>query len=271
MKATILFILPFFFILFTGCGEKELKSLWTDGAITVDGDIDDWITGTIYLKKLNAAFAVKNDSANLYLYLITRDRELKRRILNMGFTLWFGEENSKEKKSGLRFPGRFQGKVSLKDMKNGPQDEEEMIAALEDINTRLDVVQTEDEKTKRIPLSRFGSSDIQAKLGYSKSNLICEIRMPFKSGDGKKALIEIVPGKTCMIGFVTNPIDKRLRNQQMNSAGRSGGGGRRGMGFDGDGIGGGGKMGGRSGKHGGNTISKEKSFWAKVLLAETEN
>ncbi|MDP4175665.1 MAG: hypothetical protein Q8933_16940 [Bacteroidota bacterium] len=103
-----LYNLAFLLILISGCGGLEIKSLWKDHDIKIDGKDDDWKNGT-YIKDANCSFYACNDQNALYICIVSTDRALARRAMIQGLTVWV-ESDKEDNKFGIHYPlGRIGG------------------------------------------------------------------------------------------------------------------------------------------------------------------
>jgi len=92
-------------ILLMGCSSVvQLTSDWKTAEITIDGNHNDWETSLYNLEKTNINIGVLNDTENLYICLISYDRNVRRQILDGGFTVWFDPAGGTDEKYGIKFP-----------------------------------------------------------------------------------------------------------------------------------------------------------------------
>lgn len=88
-----------------GCDEVELQSQWREDPITIDGIGTDWAQNTPYLnEKPRILVSVMNDKENLYIRLMTRDRQAQMMFIRAGFITWIDDGGGTEKKFGVQFP-----------------------------------------------------------------------------------------------------------------------------------------------------------------------
>jgi len=83
--------------------KKEAASQWRSAEIKIDGADSEWSGALAYFEKTRLAYALRNDSSDIYLCL-EFEPEIRRQVSMFGFTVWF-DANGKEKKTfGVRFP-----------------------------------------------------------------------------------------------------------------------------------------------------------------------
>ena len=97
------FFISLFFFLFAGCsGTRDVQSLSNENQIKIDGLYSDWDNLT-YIKGENIAFGFRNDSDNLYLCMVTNDRNKIMKILRGGLDIWLDPGDSGNR-FGIRYP-----------------------------------------------------------------------------------------------------------------------------------------------------------------------
>jgi len=89
-----------------GCGGSAgLTSAWPDTPPPVDGTRNAaWGSVMKVLPEQDMMVGLMNDSAYLYLSMVTDDRTLQRQVLMMGLTAWFDREGGNEKRFGVHYP-----------------------------------------------------------------------------------------------------------------------------------------------------------------------
>lgn len=123
-------------LLFSSCGQPQVRSRWLDREIVVDGADTEWEGALFLLEQARATLGVMNDGDHLYLTLGLTDQEAQRQILGEGLTLWFDPKGKKNRTYAVRFPGaaaRMAGSASaeraIRAMANshGPSPEVEIL------------------------------------------------------------------------------------------------------------------------------------------------
>lgn len=105
MKKISVFIFTTFLILFAGCGDEEINSVWNQSFITIDGNQSDWEGKLHYLSDQQSVVGIANDNDYLYLCLATNDTAKMFQFFSTGFTVWIESKNSDEK-IGVQYPMR---------------------------------------------------------------------------------------------------------------------------------------------------------------------
>lgn len=89
--------------MFTACsGTQQVMSQKTAGDIKIDGNPAEWAQ-LINIKDENISFGFSNDADNLYIMMITFDRNKIMNILRGGLIVWIDPGKS-EGKIGVRYP-----------------------------------------------------------------------------------------------------------------------------------------------------------------------
>ena len=102
-----LLLINLFFIctLLSGCGKLELSSDWRDHQIVIDGRYTDWGSAeSYYNEKAQVVINLLNDEDYLYICLITRNRQIETKLMELGFVAWFDPDGGNKKAFGIRFP-----------------------------------------------------------------------------------------------------------------------------------------------------------------------
>ena len=86
-----------------GCKETfSLNSAWLNRKITIDGKDHDWVDGHLYDDEdISSKIGIYNDSNDLYVCLIIKDRGIERQIFQQGFTMWLSRSGENNKVWGL--------------------------------------------------------------------------------------------------------------------------------------------------------------------------
>ena len=88
------FIIIFSAIIFAACGMRELESTWRDREITIDG-IDEgteWENARYFFDKEKVTIGLLNDENNMYVRISSRDLNMQRQLMALGFIVWFDQE-----------------------------------------------------------------------------------------------------------------------------------------------------------------------------------
>ena len=100
------FIVLIFAFIFTGCGMHEFDSTWRDREITIDGKDDgaEWENARYFFGDKKITIGLLNDESNLYIRLSSRDSNMQKQLLALGFIAWFDAKGGKKKTLGIHFP-----------------------------------------------------------------------------------------------------------------------------------------------------------------------
>jgi hypothetical protein len=252
--ASYLFPSLFMFLtaaLFVGCDMHEVESKWRDREVTIDG-IDDgpeWENVRYYFKKEKAAIGLLNDENNLYVRLSSRDRNMQKQLLALGFTIWFDAKGGKRKTLGIHFPiGMLAGGMEImRNMRgsNRQEDPERLQKMLEELQMEMEIFGPGKNERCTMLVADAWELGITVKIDLSKGNLVYELQIPLSRSELRPYGIGTEIAQTIGIGLETGKINvEQMKNQRES---RGGGGSRGGMGGRGGGGGGKGGMGGRGG------------------------
>jgi len=218
----------------TGCAKPiELNSKWRDFEITIDGIDNEWSSATIYAEKAKVSLTLLNDNNYMYIRLYSRDRGVQMQMVGMGFTIWFDPDGGKNKTFGIHFP------LGIKDMdmpmmaksrEENPEEPEKMIK--ESLN-EMEMLGPGKDEIYRMSLIEAETQGINAMLGFSKGNLVYELKVPFVQDEEHLYAIGIntagIDTSTMIgIGFETPELDREEMRKKMegeNAGGMPPGGG----------------------------------------------
>ncbi len=249
--------------LLVGCGGTEaLQSVSLDRTITIDGQMDDWQGVLTPIEKENLSLGVLNDGEFLYLALVSRDRQVLNQMVGMGFTIWFDGEGGKARTFGIRFPlGLIASGASFSPRElQQNRDPEARRERFEESLTDMEIFDGE-ESSMRFMLDTVNGIAVKARL--DAGTLLYELKVPLRKSDAYAFAVNAAPGDVIGVGLETPEIDRETLRQQLG--GRSGAGGRGGVGAPGGGRGGfGGPGGGRGGPP---QLPDPLKLWTTVTLA----
>lgn len=266
----LIFIMLLVFILNSECAKQiELSSKWRDSEIFIDGIDNEWGSATIYAAKAKVSITLINDSKDIYIRLCSRDRQVHAQVLVMGLTIWFDPDGGKERTFGIRFPLGMQDMVRMPMMmpsREGDQGER-LQKMLEESSDELEILRSGEEEVYRISLTEAKTHGIDVKMGFSRGNLIYELKVPLIRDEEQLYAVgintpEADAGTVIGIGFETPEFNMREMKEKTEE-------GETGMPGEGPPPGGdripGGMRGG--GPPRGSRKSERLNLWTKVQLA----
>jgi len=226
----------------TSCShELAPQNHYQSETVSVDGNAGDW---TLPLRYSNSEYTlsynITNDDQNIYLCMLTKDDEMKRRILKAGMTLYFDPKAEKHKSISLAYPLPNNNRQQV-------NDEAALLLNADTYNTTgfLGI-----ENGRYSSTSNKNGIKLALRID-NDSSLVYEASIPvnllFKDGLNKKAL-----KKNFSIGIITGVLadsrppsgrynDQRMTTNTPRMMPRMGiGGGMRGMGMGMGRMGGGG-------------------------------
>jgi hypothetical protein len=192
----ILFLSSLF--MFSACsGSGQVISQPVGSDIKIDGNSSEWKQLT-NMKAENISFGFSNDADNLYLTMITNDRNKIMNILRGGLRVWVDPGNS-EDKIGIKYPDSPDPSDMMELMKNHPvqdqpgtnknpggmPDNKELDPAMSMFLSQqknLYIINDDDMVLKSFPID---GSSYQAALKVDKNYLCYELKIPF----GNKPLL----------------------------------------------------------------------------------
>jgi hypothetical protein len=257
-------------LLLSGCGGLEIKSVWTNEAVKIDGVPAEWEGATTWVESPNVAVGVKNDDDYLYICLSSPVREVAVQIALRGFTVWLDPKGKKGKTFGIRCPiGPEMGTGNPGELRKLAEDREKFMETVaERLNGAGNVLEVlgpgEDDKVRLTP---YDAAGLEVALGYQDGRVVYELKVPFRRDEHPYAIGSDGKGKIG-IGFETPEIGRDERMAAMGGhrpeGGTGPGGGRTG------GMTGGPPGGGRSGemrRGGPGNMLAPLDIWAKISLA----
>lgn len=196
-------ILPALVLVFlNGCGDEEIKSMWNDSSIIINGNQADWLGKLKYFPDQKAGVGIANDNENLYLCLATSDTGRMFQLFVTGFTVWFNPENGGEK-IGIQYPLRLGETGGIMPRWNRQE------GGRPDFKVRLDqfkVVQTEFRivNADNFPLTSYNLKNdlgISIDVDYQMGLLVYEMKVPLKGNLVGNHVLNLLSGDHFNIGF----------------------------------------------------------------------
>ena len=224
----------FLMLLLNACSSSlELQSGWTDHKLAITGDGSHWKDATDKIAGPEVFVGVKNDDKNLYMGLITSNRETQLQMLALGCTAWFNPQGEKGKTFGIQFPvsGLLQGR------RYPARTTPEEIQRLVDVAQRQLTICGPGEKEQH-RMSVQGAKGVEARLGYSDGTLTYELKVPLQKTKEQPYAVNVDTTKQVLVYLETGDFAEALKAQagaagpSQSSGGRGRGGGRTGGGSD---------------------------------------
>jgi hypothetical protein len=256
-----------------GCKTEEFPSGWATAAVTVDGNMDDWMDLPCkHFTDANAAISIANDSEYLYLLFRTNDPHWARTIKTSGLTVYFNNRGKEDKD----FLVRFRGGPSLDQIMavsgrgenlpdRPPLDGDRFDSMTQDQEPHLSCFIKDRIIEKPIPLD--GSQGPAAASDTSQGFFAYEMRIPLDSGTVRYYGIGAEPGQKIAIGAEWGSMEG-MRSERPDGMGP-------GMGGPPMGQPGGSRPGGMGGRGGGPGMGRpempqKQEVWIKTVLAKPE-
>ncbi len=275
----LLLTLPFF----ASAVAEDVKSVWMQAVPTVDGDGDEWRDIAFnYFDDDRTAIAVSNDSAAIYLMIISKSEATITQLERSGVVVWLNGDGKKKRDYGLRYrAGRLSDteRKMPEGMHFGAEMEDQREKMKEE-QARLRRLITVIEKKESSEIPSNGDNGPAAAATFGKEIYAIEFKVPIveEAGSGygiaPKANSELMIG--IEIGYMSDADKKKMQERMRPPDGDGQGGGMGGPppgGGIGGGMGAGGGMGNRGGGKGGPGGMREsgkKEFWLKFELASAK-
>lgn len=226
MKYLSFLILTVTTILFTGCGEKEINSIWKQSEITIDGNQSDWEGKLHYLSDQKSAIGIANDNDYLYLCLATNDTAKMFRFFSAGFTVWIESKNSDEK-LGIQYPMRPGEMTGMMQPRNRQNESERP-----DVKVRLNEFKAQQSEIgivnkDNFPLTVYPLTNelgLNVDLGVQMGLLVYEMKIPLKKDLYGGHNLKSSPGDELTIGFESGDFQRPNISESERPSGLGTGG-----------------------------------------------
>ncbi len=255
--------------------EAIVDSKWVTSPITIDGSNNEWTGDTLtFEKKVSVDYAFRNDSENLYVLFIFKDRKFMSSINKTGMTLWFNTEGKKKKKHGVRFQIKIlkaDAFISLLEQKRGPLPEEQKEEIRSKPSYPVFFNEVIDQKGKASIIDSGPSAPAFNSM-IGEGIIAYEFRIPIRRGEEQPGGIGTEPGKSVNIGFEWGGMTEEMKKQRLMGVSDSGTGADadRATGLTSERS----RRADRDSSSGLSSIRKRSpkkySFWAEVKLAKTK-
>lgn len=259
-------VLIYFFI-FVGCRDQEIKSTWLNDDISIDGIIEDWKDiPRIYEEDLKIMLSVSNNHDDLILMYCFNDPVFARMIVGRGVTIWFNDENKKEKNFGIAFKNDLLKQPKKKDREQLRNRNQQMPSGKKLRELFKSGQFTIELKDTLSGLLLEEVSDIEAGVDQIEGLYGFEIKVALSVIKNSKTVLKIPDDKKIKIGIEIPEMKSSMSDHKSDGIGIRGGGrggGRGGM--RGGGMGGRGSAPSGGGKR---PDMSAKEIWTTIVLAE---
>ncbi len=201
----VLLTLPFI----EGCsGGREVSSSVTDNEIIIDGIQTDW-NNLNYIDGENISFGFKNDASNLYLCVITSDRNKIMKMLRGGLTIWLEPENSDDL-IGVRYPDKADPSELMKLRRDNTEisqqsNDDSRIQNMLRMQNELYVVKENNFVLNAFPIN---GETYKAHIDVTDGKFFYEVKIPFRTNTDVKGALNSGAGKTVNIVFETGEMER---------------------------------------------------------------
>jgi hypothetical protein len=213
--------------------------------IIIDGDHADWNDHLSLIEKHDVSVGVQHDDEDLYLCLVTTDRQIQNQVLRMGLTIWLSPEGGKKKQFGIHYPIGLMGSgMPIREImpSRSPDAEDQSYDRMEELIIRslfeLEILGPEKEDVERMHVNQ--ALGLEVKVGRAGGLMVYELKVPRIRDENHPYGLDTTMNESWVCGFETGEIEF---NQMQSGMGSRMGGGMRG--------GGRGRMGGGRGRGGG--------------------
>lgn len=264
-------------ILLSSCSEK-INSQWKTG-IEIDGQGQDWDGVPLqYNENLKIVYGIVNNEKSLNVIVRFNDPAIARQFAMRGVTLWFNDENKKDKQSGIH----YKAENSWAPLSAGMRGRGQKTRGNETGQRMMPLPSGNFTFARKDTLTGMPVSEMkgwQAAAGFADGLYTYEFQVPLERLADSTPYLNISGKQKIKVGLEIAAMTREERaalKEQM--AGRDdammAGGGRRGGGMSGGmrgaGRGGRGASGGPSGR-GLRQDTGAKEMWITVTLAQKQH
>ncbi len=185
------FTFVFFIItLLCSCGSSKniVTNKWysSDSTIVVDGLLDEWEHPLLRPNNFtDIQYKSGNDAENLYLCIRVSDKDIQRRIMGLGLSIFIDTTGKQRDKIGIGYPLALTGEqiesISFEAQKKGSGlDSRALDQAYASICQEFELLGFVEEDIKeKIRVSNLASKDLKTSMGFDHvSAMICEYKIP---------------------------------------------------------------------------------------------
>ncbi len=246
-----------------GCKSQDVKSIWIDTPMTVDGIGSDWENVTVTdFEDPNVFIGLSNTNDRLYVLMGFQDLGLARSIQRNGITIWLDNNGDKEKEIGIKYVPEFAGEDNRKNGQTDRLSPEQQSVFEERVQNRMTGISI----VNRLGEGYSPETGEFTPIGASKSEygrFTFEIMIPLRRDRSIPFAIDISEGDNISLGLEIGnsqaSLGRRSGQRPMGGGGRSGDRG-------GGGMRGGMPGGGTRGSNGNQQMLQHHELWIKVQL-----
>ncbi len=200
-----------------------ILSRWTDSPAVIDASDEEWQGEALFSEeKAGAEYFLRNDSDNLYLLFIIKDKNFLSSLEGTGITVYFNTEGKKKKDSGLRFFKRIATADEIIQVLESrgqalSEEQKEQLKAspsffLYDFET---IQKKKDDAEEARP---DGDSQLPTFKYATKGEMtVFEFRVPLSQEDQPFG-IGVEPGGTLKLGFEWGGLTQQMKAARMARA-----------------------------------------------------
>jgi len=223
LKIIFLFVVT----LFAACSNsQQVVSTPTGNDIKIDGDHSDWKQLT-NMKGENISFGFSNDAENLYLTLITNDRNKIMKIMRGGLEVWI-DTGKPENRIGIRFPEKPDPAEMMEQMKKqrmnrspdanikNPEEMlsgEEVNAGIKQFLARQKELFVVDDDGMLLGTFPINGDQYKASISIDKTNFCYELKIPFGIKPSLNIDKELNPAKVS-VDFISGNLQDDFENMR---------------------------------------------------------
>lgn len=221
-----------FFLILTisslGFAKKDvISSHWTVIPQKIDGSSSDWADDVLNSeKKVSVDYAFRNDTENLYVLFVFKDRESFSSVQATGMTLWFNTEGKKKKDYGIKFIQKqitAEDYIALVENKSGPlsEDQKSKLRANQSYNLFDHEVINKKAKSSQVPGElKFKPAGFRFKR--QQGTVVYEFVVPLKKVHELAPGIGTEPGSAMKVCFEWGGTTKEMKEAMMRRRAESG-------------------------------------------------
>lgn len=204
VRTALLFI--YTVCILAGCASTEYFSRWTTEPppSTPDGGTV-WQGAMTKIEDGDLLIGLMNDSAYVYLSLVTDDRMIQNQILRTGFTVWFDRDGGSDHRFGFQYPlssftpNGFRGRGIPPDREFQPGSGRRGHGAFND--STLEIYGPMPDAHERLDISAL--SDITVNISFYNGTLYYRAKIPFVDRGANPYAIGTKPGAQIGFGIVS--------------------------------------------------------------------